>query len=208
MESKSNPKFSISNWSIKHIYRKLNLIYDIDFVIQHTKAEGGSELQFHMQTGKLHIRSDKQTAFPQAPLYWDEMGWGVGGNSRTRQQVSSFVSGLSKRISAFLRLEAFFAGMLSSKNYNFNKYMYTLHKLFRKCHTFKQITVSFLLAAFVREDYTKDIFPMVSGTDRPENSWCGRKKIRVFQIRNSQLVQRLVSRNRNIRTSKVSLFNF
>ena len=137
--------------------------------------------------------------------YWDEMGWGVGGNSRTRQQVSSFVSGLSKRISAFLRLEAFFEGMLSSKSY-FNKYIYTLHKLFRKCHTFKQIAVSFLLAAFVREDYTKDIFPMVSGTDRPENSWCGRKKIRGFQTRNSQLVQRLVSRNRNMRTSKVFSF--
>ena len=74
-------------------------------MVQHTKAEGGSELQFHMQTGKLHIRSDKQTAFPQAPLRW--MGWDVGGNSRTGQQVSSFVAGLSKRISAFLRLEAF-----------------------------------------------------------------------------------------------------
>ena len=71
---------------------------------------------------------------------------------------------------------------------------------------FKQIAVSFLLAAFVREDYTKDIFPMVSGTDRPENSWCGRKKIRGFQTRNSQLVQRLVSRNRNMRTSKVFSF--
>ena len=28
---------------------------------------------------KLHIRSDKQTAFPQTPLYWDEMGCGDGG---------------------------------------------------------------------------------------------------------------------------------
>ena len=81
--------------------------------------------------------------------------------------------------------------------------MYNHHMLLGKCHIFKQISVSFLLVAFVREDYKKDIFPMVSGTDQPENSWCGRKKIRGFQTRNSQLVQRLVSRNRNIRTSKV-----
>ena len=146
------------------------------------------------------VLTNKQPFLKLPSAGWDGM-WGE--NSRTGQQVSSFVAGLSKRISAFLCLEAFFAGMLSSKSYDFNKYIYTLHKLFRKCHTFKQITVSFLLAAFVREDYKKDIFPMVSGTDRPENSWCGRKKIRGFQTRNSQLVQRLVSRNRNIRTSKV-----
>ena len=40
MESKSNQKYAILNRSINHISRKLNLIYDIDFVVQHIKAEG------------------------------------------------------------------------------------------------------------------------------------------------------------------------
>ena len=94
MESKSNQKYAILNWSINHISRKLNLIYDIDFVIQHTKAEGEVNCNFICKLANCtFVLTNKQPflKLPSAGMRWD-----VGGISRTGQQVSSFVAGLSK----------------------------------------------------------------------------------------------------------------
>ena len=91
MESKSNPKFSISNWSIKHIYRKLNLIYNIDFVVQHTKAEGEVNCNFICKLANCtFVLTNKQPflKLPSTGMRWDE-GWGEIPELGNKSHLSS-----------------------------------------------------------------------------------------------------------------------
>ena len=125
MESKSNQKYAILNWSINHISRKLNLIYDIDFVVQHIKAEGGWIAISYANCTFVLTNKQPFLKLPSTGMRWDVGIWGE--NSKTGQQVSSFVSGLSKQMSAFLFLASFGAGiLLLSTSYNVNKYVYPL----------------------------------------------------------------------------------
>ena len=76
MESKSNQKYAILNRSINHISRKLNLIYDIDFVVQHIKAEG--EWIAISYANCTFVLTNKQPflKLPSTGMRWDV---GMGG---------------------------------------------------------------------------------------------------------------------------------
>ena len=79
MESKSNQKYAILNWSINHISRKLNLIYDIDFVVQHIKAEGEWIAISYANWQTAHSFWQTNSLSSNSPLLgWDGM-WGYGG---------------------------------------------------------------------------------------------------------------------------------